>query len=119
MAYTFFKSEKRKDKETLYVAYMMIGSFFKKTLVSNRNAEMQLYLHYKEMNIPTQQKLESDIVKKAEKELRQYLPCLSEMQADVTFKLDDSDSRVIFDTGFEEIRVEVSRNGAYQIELAQ
>ncbi len=115
MAYSFFKFEKRPDRETLYIAYMMIGSIFKKTIVTNQAAEQQLYLYYKEMNPTAQERKEKSVLKTAEQALASHMAELGNMHAEVYFFLSDNDSHLIFNTGFNIIHVVVTRKGEFTV----
>lgn len=115
MAYTFYKSEKHPDRQIMYIAYMMIGSFFKKSIPASKTLEQQLFLHYQEMKADKQEKAEKKMLQDATRILSCQLAVLEKMQAQVSFQVGDETSCITFETGFECIYVQVDRNGSYEI----
>ena len=55
MAYKFTEKTNSIQQQTAYVLYMMIGSYFNKSVCSNKLLETSLSLHYQELPVKRQE----------------------------------------------------------------
>ena len=83
MMYKFNEKTNNKQQQTAYVLYMVVGSYFHKSICSNKVMEDRLYLHYREMPLRRQCDLEKQVIKNTEKELKDILPALAELNCRV------------------------------------
>ena len=117
MAYKFTEKTNNKQQQTTYVLYMIISSYFHKSICNTKLLETTLFLHYKELAGNRQEKLEQRIIEASEKKLKDVLSVLSTMNCEVTIRYKDGNYCLDFETGFESVSAVVDRNGNYRIQL--
>lgn len=61
------------QKAMLYVVYMIVGSYFDKTIIATKVLEKKLLLYYKEQNVNKQYKLEDICISYVEKRLKKEI----------------------------------------------
>lgn len=117
MAYKFTEKTNSKQQQTTYVLYMMISSYFHKSICKTKILETMLHLYYQELCPSRQEKLEAKVIADTEKELKEALSVLSQMNCEVSIRRGDAAYDLKFETGFESISVTVDRKGNYRIKL--
>lgn len=116
MMYKFNEKNNNKQQQTAYVLYMIVGSYFHKSICSNKVLENQLHLHYREMPFRRQCDLEEQVIKNTEKELKGILPALAELNCMAYIQSRGGEYHLRFKTGFEEVFAVVDREGKYRIQ---
>ena len=66
MAYKFTEKRNNIQEQTTYVLYMIVGSYFHKSICNSRTLETSLYLHYLEMPKSQQENLEKQVIRRSE-----------------------------------------------------
>ncbi len=117
MAYKFTEKTNSIQQQTAYVLYMMIGSYFNKSVCSNKLLETSLSLHYQELPVKRQEKLECRVIQDVERELKKVLPVLAKMNCKVFIRHRDESYFLQFETGFETVSAVVDRKGNYQVQV--
>lgn len=117
MMYKFNEKTNNQQQQITYVLYMMISSYFHKSICSSRVLETKLLLYYRDLSGKRQEELEEKIITNIEKELKEILPVLSGMNCIVFIRKQDENYRVIFKTGFEEVTAVVDSKGKYRIQV--
>ena len=118
MMYKFNEKTNNKQQQTAYVLYMIVGSYFHKSIWSNKVLEKRLHLHYREMPFRRQCSLEEQVIKNTEKELKGILPALAELNCIVYIHSRGGEYHLRFESGFEGVSVVVNREGNYRIQAA-
>lgn len=118
MAYKFTEKTNNKQQQTAYVLYMIISSYFHKSICNTKLLEMSLFLHYRDLTGNRQEKLEQGIIEATEKKLQKVLPVLSQMNCEVSIRRRNGNYFLIFATGFESVSVVVDPQGNYHMDLA-
>ena len=105
-----------RQKETAYVLYMILGSFFHGCICRTGAFDNSLYMYYREMKPEAQIRLEAQVIAEAGRVLRQYEKLLAVEMAEVIL-LQDPDGiwQILFRTGFETVEAEVDRKGNFRI----
>lgn len=118
MAYKF--TEKRNDiqEQTAYVVYMIVSSYFHKSICNSGALETSLYLHYLEMPKNRQENLEKQVIRRSEQDLGEVMSVLSQMNCEVVFTHRDDQYYLDFETGFEAVSAVVDQKGHYVIDVS-
>ncbi len=119
MMYKINEKANNQQQQITYVLYMMIGSYFHKSICSNRVLETKLLLHYRDLPAKRQEELEEKVIANIEKELKEILPVLSGMNCKVFIRKQEGDYRMTFETGFEEVTAVVDSKGKYRIQVLE
>lgn len=117
MAYKFTEKTNNKQQQTTYVLYMIISSYFHKSICRTKVLETSLHLHYREMAGGRQEALEEKVIADTERELKKMLSVLEEMNCEVSIRREDGNYYLKFDTGFESVTAVVDGKGKYRIQL--
>ncbi len=117
MAYKFTEKTDNKQQQTAYVLYMMISSYFHKSICNNKVLETKLLLYYRELPVKRQEELEEKVIANIEKELEKILPVLCGMNCKVFICKQDEDYCLTFETGFEEVSAVVDSKGKYRLQV--
>ncbi len=107
------KNARRNQYETLYIIYMMAGSYFGKCVFPG-NMEIRLKMYYMEMNEGDQVKTESNVEKQFRKAVRNA-DQLCGLMAEFRVKFSDDMAYAYFETGFCDVMFAVSLKGKCQI----
>ena len=62
MMYKINEKANNQQQQITYVLYMMIGSYFHKSICSNRVLETKLLLHYRDLPAKRQEELEEKVI---------------------------------------------------------
>ena len=111
--------ESNKQQQTCFVLYMIVGSYFHKSTCTNKVLEKQLYLYYREMPFRQQCGLEERVIEDTEKDLREILPALAELNCTVSIRRRGGEYHLQFNTGFEGVVVTVDGNEDYRIRTVE
>ena len=117
MAYKFTEKTNSIQQQTAYALYMMVSSYFHKSICSNKLLETTLSLHYQELPVKRQEKLECRVIQDVERELKKVLPVLAEMNCKVFIRHRDETYSLEFKTGFESVSVVVDQKGNYRVQV--
>lgn len=117
MAYKFTEKRNNIQEQTTYVLYMIVSSYFHKSICNSRTLETSLYLHYLEMSKNQQENLEKQVIRKSEQDLGEVMSVLSQMNCEVVFTHRDNRYYLDFETGFETVSVVVDQMGHYVIDV--
>ena len=115
MAYKYSEKRQTRQEETAFIAYMIIGSYFKKETCRNHFAAERLYLYYRDMGVKKQEFVEEKIISRVDKALRNYASELALMNCESTIRFRDKKYILEFITGFERIIAEVDKRGNLNI----
>ena len=118
MAYKSTKKANNHQQHTTYILFMIISSFFHKSICNTKWLETNLFLYYREMPANRQEDLEKKIIEETEKKLQEVLPILSQMNCEVSICRRAGNYHIEFKTGFETITVVVDGKGNYQMQLS-
>lgn len=66
--------DKKKQMATDYIVYMMVGSYFVKTICSSKTKEKRLFLYYKDIKDSIQYEIEEKCINYVEKKMIKELP---------------------------------------------
>ena len=113
--YKFTEKINDKQKQTTYVLYMIISSYFHKSIFRNKVLETSLFLHYWDMSDKGQERLEEKVIRSSEKNLKEVAPALSRMNCEVSIRRKNGAYYLDFLTGFERVAAVVAPNGDYRI----
>ena len=115
MAYKF--TEKRNDiqKQTTYILYMILGSYFRKCNFKKKRLEETLMLYYKEMQQKKQIELEEKVIQKAEAILSGSLETIATRDCEADIYRDGPNYCLVFKTKFERVIASVGPTGRYAI----
>ncbi|MZH17925.1 hypothetical protein GT641_11765 [Clostridium sp. BIOML-A1] len=83
MAYKFTEKRNNIQEQTTYVLYMIVSSYFHKSICNSRTLETSLYLHYLEMPKSQQENLEKQVIRRSEQDLGEVMSVLSQMPAEM------------------------------------
>ena len=115
MAYKYSVKRQTRQEENAFIAYMIIGSYFKKETCRNHFAADRLYLYYREMSVKKQELVEEKTIARVDKALRNYTSDLALMNCESTIRFRDKKYVLEFVTGFERIIAEVDKKGNLNI----
>lgn len=115
MAFKSNDKKSTKQQENTYIVYMMLGSFFNKTICRTKYVEKVLYLYYKELSADKQVSRETDILKELDKHFEAHAELLETMECEVYFQKVGADYEVLFFADEVEIKVVVDSKGMYNI----
>lgn len=115
MAYKYSVKRQTRQEENAFIAYMIIGSYFKKETCRNHFAADRLYLYYREMSVKKQELVEEKTIARVDKALRNYTNDLALMNCESTIRFRDKKYVLEFVTGFERIIAEVDKKGNLNI----
>ena len=119
MAYRFTEKESMKQQQNAYALYMILGSYFNKSICANKLQETTLFLYYQELPAVKQEKLEAKLIAAVEKQLEEILPVISKMNCKVDILRCGKEYHLFFRTGFETVSVVVDQKGNYQIQVIE
>ena len=119
MAYRFTEKESMKQQQNAYALYMILGSYFNKSICANKLQETTLFLYYQELPAVKQEKLEAKLIATVEKQLEEILPKISKMNCKVHILRRGEEYHLFFRTGFETVSVVVDQKGNYQIQVIE
>ena len=117
MAFKFAEKRKTIQEEIAYIVYMIVGSYFNKTLCCNQLVVDRLYLYYMEMKQAAQEKKENKIIALADKILKDYDNILRVMNCEVMIEFKNNKYFLEFITGFERVHAEVDSKGNCEMEI--
>lgn len=114
----FTNSEKKYNRQFAesYIAYMMVGSLFKKAVCKNPSEAKHLYLHYAEMPSEKQMNQEYAVLKQLDNFDFFFLNQIKQMQCEVYMKPCSDCYLITFSTGFETIIARVDVKGHLQLQ---
>lgn len=115
MAYKFTEKKDNKQQQVTYALYMIISSYFHKSICCSKCLETKLHLYYQELPAKSQEELEEKVILTVEKELEDILPMLEMMNCKSSIKRIRDEYYLLFETGFEKITVVVDKKGSYRI----
>lgn len=115
--YNFKNKTNKKQKQITYALYMLIGSYFHKSVCRQQALETTLSLYYRDMSPARQEDLEARMIQRIEKALENLLPTLSALNSEVVISYRDEAYRLEFATGFESVVAVVDRSGKYDISV--
>lgn len=101
------------DKQTAYILYMMVGSYFRKCSCKSKMLEKQLFLYYKDMPVKKQESLEERVIKDTEKILEELLPVLAESDCTVRILKVVDGYQLCFESETSKIVLFVNEKGNY------
>lgn len=119
MAYKFTTKQDTKQQQNTYALYMIISSYFNKSTCSNKLQETSLHLYYQDLAPAKQESLEAKIIEDIEKNMKDVLPVLAEMNCTVSIRRQAGEYRLFFETGFESVFVVVDHKGHYRIQVLE
>ena len=105
------------QKETAYILYMIIGSYFHKCICKSKMMEKNLLLYYKEMTKSKQEYMEQQIIRKVEQLFGKKQTELANMNSEATISIDENVYQIVFRTWFEDVAATVDKKGKYEIKL--
>lgn len=117
MAYKFVEKQKTAQEEIAYIVYMIVGSYFNRAICNNQVLADRLYLYYKEMGETKQEAKEQMIIAQAEHLFKSYEEALETMNCEVVISFREGCYILDFVTGFVNVRAEVNRKGACEMQL--
>ena len=100
-----------------YIVYMMVGSFFKSCKLQSPIRMNSLRVHYAEMRVNSQLSVERRVEKDFEERFASYLDLFAESQCLVSIRDSGDVICLTFDTGFEQLKATIDREGQYDFEL--
>ena len=115
MAYKFTEKKDNKQQHTTYALYMIISSYFHKSICCSKCLETKLHLYYQELPFKSQEELEEKLIQNLEKELGDMIPVFEMMNCKTTIKRYQEEYCLIFETGFEDMYVIIDKKGSYKI----
>ena len=115
MAYKFTEKKDNRQQQTTYALYMIISSYFHKSICCSKCLETKLHLYYQDLPFKSQEEMEEKVIVMVEKELGDILPALEMMNCKSYIKRHQDEYYLLFETGFENIAVVVDRKGNYRI----
>lgn len=118
MAYKFTEKTNNIQQQTVYAVYMIVGSYFHKSICRAKALETSLLLYYREIPGKRQEILEDRVIAYAGRELKSLLPILSEMNCEVSIRHGKENFYLEFETGFESVSAVVDRQGKYHIQVS-
>lgn len=118
MAYKFTEKRNNIQEQTTYVLYMIVSSYFHKSICNSRTLETSLYLHCLEMPKSQQENLEKQVIRRSEQDLGEVMSVLSQMNCEVVFTHRDDRYYLDFETGFKTVSVVVNQMGHYVIDVS-
>lgn len=101
-------------KQSAYVIYMIMGSYFKRCTCKSKMLEKQLYLHYKDLPYGKQEKLEERIISYVEDRYADYLDHLALMDAEAYIIPQREGYEVVFEFAKRTITFLVDKNGKFR-----
>lgn len=117
MRYNFTEKRNNKQQQMGYILFMIIGSYFHKSICNTKAMETSLFLHYKELSETRQEKLEERVIKNTERVLSGYLMVFEEMNCEISICRKGDYLLLVFETGLETITAEVDTKGNYRIRI--
>lgn len=117
MAYKFTEKTSNIQQQTTYVLYMILSSYFHKSICNTKVLETSLRLHYREMTGGRQEKLEQQVITEVERKLNNLLPLFAEMNCEVSIHRKEGNYYLEFETGFESVSAVVDRKGIYRMRV--
>ena len=114
MAYKFTEKKDNRQQQTTYALYMIISSYFHKSICNNKRLETNLHLYYQDLPTKKQEDLEEKLISDIENKLKDTLPVLEEMNCTASIRQYQGEYHLAFETGFETISVIVDKKGHYQ-----
>lgn len=115
--YKFTEKVNNVQKQTAYVLYMILGSYFHRSVCENEALETTLFLHYRDMPVKRQEQLEEKVIRDADKALENVRDVLCEMNCDAVLVPQKEEFALRFETGFETVQAVVDRKGCYRIQV--
>lgn len=119
MRYSFTEKTSHRQQETVYMLYMIIGSYFHRCSCRSKALEENLFLYYKELQEKKQVEKERQIIKVSEGVLKDNIVDLAEMNAEAVISKVNDLYILSFYTGFERVVVTVDEKGCYEISLGR
>ncbi|MBQ3037230.1 MAG: hypothetical protein IJD31_09920 [Lachnospiraceae bacterium] len=113
--YNVSKKTNNQQLQTAYALYMIMGSYFHKSVCNTKVLERKLFLYYKDLPVKKQESLEEQAILRIEKILKDSLPALADLNCEVTISFKNGDCHLAFCTGFESVAVVVDCDGKYRI----
>ena len=104
-------AKNNKTEQTAYIVFMMVGSYFEACSFANEFLEKSFYLSYMEMKDSTQGDVEERVENEFLRRCAFRLDSLAALRATVRVSRKDDGLVIRFETGFEEISVEISKTG--------
>ncbi len=101
------------QRQTAYIAYMMVGSYFRSCQCESEMKEQNMKLHYLDMKKPKQERLEELVEKDFSTFFSSDLPALQELDSKVQFLEDGEDLMVCFLGRFGKLLVTITPKGEY------
>lgn len=117
MAYKFVEKRKTVQEEMAYIVYMIVDSYFNKTICKNQAMSNRFYLCYTEMKEATQEAKEQRVITQAARAFKAYEKVLEGMNCENVIAFREGRYVLDFTTGFEHVYAEVNRKGNYKIQL--
>ncbi len=113
--YNFKTNTNHKQLQTAYALYMIVGSYFHKSVCKTKVLEQKLLLYYRDLPVKKQETLEEYVILRVERILKDILPALAELDCEVTISYGNGDWRLVFCTGFESVAAVIDRDGKYSL----
>ncbi|MBE5866612.1 MAG: hypothetical protein E7292_10465 [Lachnospiraceae bacterium] len=117
MAYKFTDKKSSKQQQNTYALYMMLSSYFNKSICNSKSLETSLRLYYQELPATRQEALEAKMIADIERELKDVLPVLGKMNCNVVIRRQAGEYQLSFETGFEVVSAAVDPKGRYRIQV--
>lgn len=115
MAFKSNDKKSTKQQENAYILYMMLGSFFDRTVCKTKHMEKVLYLYYKELSADKQVARENEVLKELDKHFADYTELMEIEECEVYFQKVGENYEVLFFAGELCIKAVVDNKGMYQI----
>lgn len=115
MAMKTYIKENVVDKQTTYILYMIIGSYFRKCTCRTKFLEQSLFLYYKDMKENKQVKTEERIIHQMETQYTELVEKISGLDCEVTMVKTTELLKVRFSSVTVQVAVLVNKKGKYTI----
>lgn len=115
MAFKSNDKKSTKQQENAYIIYMMLGSYFDKTVCKTKHLEKILYLYYKELSADKQVARENEVMKELDKHFEEYAELLENAECEIYFQKVGENFEVLFFSDEAKIKVVVDNKGMYNI----
>ena len=117
MAYKFVEKAKHTQEEMAFIAYMIVSSYFARTVCRTPQMADRLYLYYREMKDKTQESREQEVIRMADRTLGGCREALAIMNCEVRIEKINGNYYMNFHTGFEEVFVWIDQRGRVSMDL--
>ena len=103
--------------QMMYIIYMIVGSYFSSCKCSNHVRETNLFLYYQDMRQGDQISKESKVEREFVHNYHGYLDTFADLACEVHFEFGEKESKVVFETGLEEVSATVRADGTFTFDI--